>query len=98
MKTLQAALLLLVSIAAVSFAGTATETTFFKSLVTPALGTTAEDWIARFGQPARTDKPTVDEKHPTINDKDLTLFFNRGDAWIMADFSDGVVYRIVLGA
>jgi hypothetical protein len=98
MKALHAALLLLLSIITVSFGDTAAETAFLKSLVTPALGTTPDDWIALLGKPIKTYAPHVDEKHPTINDKELEFVFDRGDVWIRAFFFDGIVNRVLFGA
>jgi hypothetical protein len=46
-------LLLLVSSATLSIAGTAAETAFLRSLITPALGTTPDDWIALLGEPTK---------------------------------------------
>jgi hypothetical protein len=98
MKALHAALLLLLSIITVSFSDTAAEITFLRSLVTPALGTTPDDWIALLGKPIKTYAPHVGEKHPTINDKELEFVFDHGDVWIKAFFFDGTVNRVLFGA
>jgi hypothetical protein len=53
MNTIQTALLLLLSNVIFSFAGTSVEYAFVKSLVTPPIGSTPDDWIALLGQPAK---------------------------------------------
>jgi hypothetical protein len=67
MKTIQATFLLLFATVALALAGTSAETAFLKSLVTPPLGSTPDDWIALLGQPAKQiqngGKP-VDPAHP----------------------------------
>ena len=82
-------------------AGTAMETAFLKSLTTPALGTTPDDWIALLGEPSEKVQnfgQPVDEKHPTVNDKNLDLIFDHGDVQIGARTFAGIVSRIVFTA
>ena len=94
-------LLFPVSTATLSMAGTAMETAFLKSLRTPALGTTPDDWIALLGEPIEKVQnfgQPVNEKHPTVNDKNLYLVFDRGDVQIWACSFAGTVSRIVFTA
>ena len=91
------ALFVLISTATLSMAGTTMETAFLKSLITPALGTTPDDWIALLGEPiekVRNLGKPVDEKHPTVNDKKLDLLFDHGDVRIWASSFDGIVSDI----
>jgi len=53
MKIAQATFLLLFATAALALAGTLAETAFLKSLVTPPLGSTPDDWIGLLGQPVK---------------------------------------------
>jgi hypothetical protein len=53
MKIAQATFLVLFATATLALAGTLAETAFLKSLVTPPLGSTPDDWIGLLGQPAK---------------------------------------------
>jgi hypothetical protein len=82
-------------------ADTAIETDFLKSLKTPALGTTPDDWIALLGEPVKKVQnfgQPVDGKHPTVNDKNLDLIFDHSDVQIWARSFTGIVSDIAFTA
>jgi hypothetical protein len=101
MNPVHPALLFLISTVPLSVAGTAIETAFLKSLKTPTLGTTADDWIALLGEPVKKVQKfgqPVDAKHPTVNDKNLDLIFDHGDVQIWASSFAGIVSSVVFTA